>query len=132
MPTMRNHTQGITLIELMVAVAIVAIIAAVAYPSFTDGLRKSRRAEGVKGLLAMQLRQEEYRISNSSYSATASTVGDPSSDYYNFSISGATATTYTLIATAKGAQSGDKSGATSCNTLTLTKTDTKTPADCWK
>ncbi|MGY4025547.1 type IV pilin protein [Aeromonas rivuli] len=129
---MRKHARGMTLIELMVAVAIVAIIAAIAYPSFTDGLRKSRRAEGFKGLLTMQLKQEEYRVSNSSYSPTLSAVGNPASDYYNFSISGASATGYTLIATAKGAQSGDNSGATSCNTLTLTKADAKTPAACWK
>ncbi len=112
-------------------IAIVAIIASVAYPSFTDGLRKSRRAEAFKGLLSMQLKQEEFRVSNTSYSATPSQVGNPASDYYTFTISGATATTYTLIATTKGAQVGDKAGSTACDTLTLNKADTKTPADCW-
>lgn len=112
-------------------IAIVAIIASVAYPSFTDGLRKSRRAEAFKGLLSMQLKQEEFRVSNTSYSATPSQVGNPDSDYYTFTISGATPTTYTLIATTKGAQVGDKAGSTACDTLTLNKADTKTPADCW-
>ncbi|WP_159165585.1 MULTISPECIES: type IV pilin protein [Aeromonas] len=128
---MRIKQSGITLLELMVVIAIVAIIASVAYPSFTDGLRKSRRAEAFKGLLSMQLKQEEFRVSNTSYSATPSQVGNPASDYYTFSISGATATTYTLIATTKGAQVGDKAGSTACDTLTLNKADTKTPADCW-
>ncbi|VXA77643.1 Type IV pilin [Aeromonas salmonicida] len=131
MPSMRIKQSGITLLELMVVIAIVAIIASVAYPSFTDGLRKSRRAEAFKGLLSMQLKQEEFRVSNTSYSATPSQVGNPASDYYTFSISGATATTYTLIATTKGAQVGDKAGSTACDTLTLNKADTKTPADCW-
>ncbi|MBS2782191.1 type IV pilin protein [Aeromonas salmonicida] len=128
---MRIKQSGITLLELMVVIAIVAIIASVAYPSFTDGLRKSRRAEAFKGLLSMQLKQEEFRVSNTSYSATPSQVGNPASDYYTFTISGATATTYTLIATTKGAQVGDKAGNTACDTLTLNKADTKTPADCW-
>ncbi|HEH9412856.1 type IV pilin protein [Aeromonas salmonicida] len=128
---MRIKQSGITLLELMVVIAIVAIIASVAYPSFTDGLRKSRRAEAFKGLLSMQLKQEEFRVSNTSYSATPSQVGNPASDYYTFTISGATATTYTLIATTKGAQVGDKDGNTACDTLTLNKADTKTPADCW-
>ncbi|KFN20250.1 MULTISPECIES: type IV pilin protein [Aeromonas] len=128
---MRIKQSGITLLELMVVIAIVAIIASVAYPSFTDGLRKSRRAEAFKGLLSMQLKQEEFRVSNTSYSATPSQVGNPASDYYTFTISGATATTYTLIATTKGAQVGDKAGSTACDTLTLNKADTKTPADCW-
>ncbi|POG23328.1 type IV pilin [Aeromonas bestiarum] len=128
---MRIKQSGITLLELMVVIAIVAIIASVAYPSFTDGLRKSRRAEAFKGLLSMQLKQEEFRVSNTSYSATPSQVGNPASDYYTFTISGATATAYTLIATTKGAQVGDKAGSTACDTLTLNKADTKTPADCW-
>lgn len=131
MPSMRIKQSGITLLELMVVIAIVAIIASVAYPSFTDGLRKSRRAEAFKGLLSMQLKQEEFRVSNTSYSATPSQVGNPASDYYTFTISGATTTTYTLIATTKGAQVGDKAGNTACDTLTLNKADTKTPADCW-
>ncbi|MGY3878006.1 type IV pilin protein [Aeromonas enteropelogenes] len=129
---MRIKQSGITLLELMVVVAIVAIITAVAYPSFTDGLRKSRRAEAVKGLLTMQLKQEEFRISNASYSSAVANVGNPTSDYYTFTISGATATAYTLVATSKGAQVGDKSGSTSCDSLTINKADIKTPTECWK
>ncbi len=90
----------------MITVTVVAILAAIAYPSFTDGLRKSRRAEAIEGLLTMQLKQEEFRISNTSYSGTPSQVGNPSSDYYNFTISGASTTLYTLIATAKGGRAG--------------------------
>ena len=125
---MRTKQSGITLLELLVVVAVVAILAAVAYPSFTYGLHKSRRAEAIKGLLSMQLKQEEFRISNTSYSGTPSQVGNPTSDYYTFTLSGATATVYTLIATAKGSQSNDSG----CTTLTLNKADTKTPSDCWK
>ncbi|MGN5139290.1 type IV pilin protein [Aeromonas sp. 164P] len=134
---MRIKQSGITLLELMVVVAIVAIIAAVAYPSFTDGLRKSRRAEAMKGLLSMQLKQEEYRIANLQYvnptvfNATPALLGSPTSDYYTFTISGASATAYTLVATTKGAQVGDKAGNTACDTLTINKADIKTPVECW-
>ncbi|MFM4669625.1 type IV pilin protein [Aeromonas media] len=131
---MKTKQSGITLLELMVVVAVVAILAAIAYPSFADGLRKSRRAEAVKGLLSMQLKQEEYRISNPSYSNVKSQVGDPASDYYTFSISGANATTYTLIATApsNSSQASDKVGSTDCNVLKLDKADIKWPDVCWK
>ncbi|KUE80896.1 type IV pilin protein [Aeromonas schubertii] len=126
---MRARSQcGFSLIELMIAVAVVAIIAAVAYPAFTSGLQKSRRAEAIKGLLSMQLRQEEHRITNASYSSTTAQLGAPTSDYYDFAVSGASATGYTLTATAKGSQSGD----TACATMSINKADTKTPADCWK
>ncbi len=128
---MRVKQSGITLLELMVVVAIVAILAAAAYPSFTDGLRKSRRAEAFKGLLSMQLKQEEFRISNTSYSGTKSQIGDPTSDYYDFEVvlSAATATTYYILkANAKGAQIDG----TPCDNLTLDKADNKTPTNCWK
>ena len=126
---MRVKQSGITLLELMVVVAIVAILAAIAYPSFTDGLRKSRRAEAFKGLLSMQLKQEEYRITSGAYSTNKADLGNPTSDYYDFAVSSANQTTYSLKATAKGAQSGD----INCATLGIDKGDIKSPGnDCWK
>ncbi len=120
--------RGITLIELLVAVAVVAIIAAVVYPSFMDGLRKSRRAEAIKGLLTMQLKQEEYRITSAAYSTNPADLGSPSSAYYSFTVSGANTTTYTLQASASSPQIGD----TGCAIMTLKKDDTKGPLpECW-
>lgn len=131
---MRIKQSGITLLELMVVVAVVAILAAVAYPSFTDGLRKSRRAEAIKGLLTMQLKQEEYRISHTEYvkptefNATPSLLGSPASVYYKFEVSSANSTFYSLKATALGAQGGD----IGCTPLSIDKADKKDPSDCWK
>ncbi|MEX6435586.1 type IV pilin protein, partial [Escherichia coli] len=42
--TKRRSVQGFTLVELMVAVAVVGILAAVAYPSYSESVRKGRRA----------------------------------------------------------------------------------------
>lgn len=125
-----RFARGITLIELMVVVAIVAIIAAIAYPSFQNGLQHSRRADAFKTLLTMQLKQEEYRITSSAYSTNLADLGNPSSNYYSFSVVAAStgAATYKLQAQASGAQSND----TGCTLLTITKADVKEPADCWK
>ena len=91
-----RFARGITLIELMVVVAIVAIIAAIAYPSFQNGLQHSRRADAFKTLLTMQLKQEEYRITSSAYSTNLADLGNPSSNYYSFSV----------VAASTGAASG--------------------------
>ncbi|QXW28988.1 type IV pilin protein [Aeromonas sanarellii] len=131
----KSSVRGITLIELLVAVAVIAIIAAIAYPSFQSGLQRSRRAEAIKGLLSMQLKQEEHRITNpeyvnqASFAAKTSLLGSPSSDYYDFAVSAAGQTSYSLKATAKGTQTGDAA----CLTMVINKDDSKgSTAGCWK
>ena len=39
-----HKQRGYNLVELMIVVAIIGIIAAIAYPSYTESVRKSRRA----------------------------------------------------------------------------------------
>ena len=49
--SLKGHKHaGFTLIELMIVVAVIGILAAIAYPSYQDSVRKSRRADA-KGLL---------------------------------------------------------------------------------
>jgi prepilin-type N-terminal cleavage/methylation domain-containing protein len=53
--------SGFTLTELMVVVVITGILAAIAIPSFSSYIQKSRTSEAVEFLGVIKLRQEAYR-----------------------------------------------------------------------
>ncbi len=62
-------SQGFTLIELMIVVAVIGILAAIAYPSYQDSIRKSRRADAKSALLDAAQRQERFYTENSQYTS---------------------------------------------------------------
>ncbi|HET8815954.1 MAG TPA: type IV pilin protein [Pseudidiomarina sp.] len=123
----KNKLRGITLIELMVAIAIIGIIGAIAYPSYVDYVREARRADAISQLLTMQMAQEEWRLRNAAYAELADLPITVNSEFYNFSTSNIGAETYTLTATATGGQANDAG----CEALSLNQNDQRTPADCW-
>lgn len=61
----KKKILGFTLIELMIAVAIVGLLAAIAYPSYVNQVRKSRRADGKSLLLRAANRQERFYSTSS-------------------------------------------------------------------
>jgi len=126
-----KKVNGFTLMELMVTVAIIGIISLIAMPSYQEYVQKSRRSEAHAGLAKMQLQQEAHRMVNNSFTSSfgsgSNDVHQPTSDYYTFSMSGASASAYTLTATAKSSQTADSS----CTPMTVNQAGTKSPASCW-
>lgn len=129
---MKTKIRGFTLIELMIAVAIVGILAGIAVPSYKAYITKGKRAEAEGALVTFANAMEQWRLQNSSYCGAAGAgcvTGSPTifstvvpisggTKTYDLTISAATATTYTLTATATGTQASD-------GNLSLTSTGTK-------
>ena len=63
----RPSQQGFTLIELMIAVAIIGIIAAVALPAYRDYIETAEIAVLRSNVDSMQLFQEDFRLRTGSY-----------------------------------------------------------------
>jgi len=141
---------GMTLIELMIVVAIIGILAGIAYPSYQDSVRKSRRADAHTTLFGIQLALEKMRGNCSQYaSASATNLGDTAitlsdscaltgdkdvsvrGDHYKYSVilaSGTESSAYTIVA--DGSASG-QSGDTGCTEIKLARDGTQSPAACW-
>ncbi|UTL91804.1 type IV pilin protein [Pseudomonas fluorescens] len=64
--------QGMSLIELLIVVAVTGILAAIAYPSYSDQLRRAARSEVVGLLHDAALRLERHRVRTGQYAE-----GDP-------------------------------------------------------
>jgi type IV pilus assembly protein PilE len=136
----------------MITVAIVAIVASIAYPSYQEQVRKTRRADAQGALMGFANAMERYFTVNNTYLGAANGGGntgapastlykseaplDGNTKYYDLTIQAATASTYTLNAARKNAQASDR-----CGTLTLTNTGVRgisgavagvTAADCWR
>lgn len=106
--------RGFSLVELLIAVAVMGLLAAVAWPSFMESVRKSRRSEAFAAMAAIQQAQERWRASHPAYTSNWSDVAASSATpkgYYALALSTPAAPDdrigYDVIATAARAQSAD-------------------------
>jgi len=106
---MSKKARGFTLIEVMIAVAIVGILAAIALPSFQAHLRKGRRADAQAFMMDLANRQQQYLLDARSYALDAAfvtTLGATTpttvATYYTLTVTPAAATappTFTIHGT---------------------------------
>jgi type IV pilus assembly protein PilE len=138
---------GFTLIELVVAMVIAAILAAIAIPSYSSYVRKSRRTDAKTALLDIASLEERLYSTTNTYSSTPTDLGYTGANFpvtlggrdYTVDITAVTQATstapafFSVTATAVNDQLND----TQCGTMTVTSTgvqsaSTDNSGACWR
>jgi type IV pilus assembly protein PilE len=139
-----RRSYGFTLIELVVAVAIVAMLSMIALPSFMDSVRKSRRIDAQTALTAASYDLERFFGANGTYTTDTSELGLLVDDDVAYSddrsyvmtvAAGGTGIGSSYVVTATAASGTMQADDTGCTVLTVSSLGQRTPdpttSHCW-
>jgi type IV pilus assembly protein PilE len=119
--------KGFTLIELIIAIAVIGILLAVGLPAYTDSVKRGKLAEGTSTLSDGRVKMEQFFQDNRTY------VGGPSpaaTTNFTYATSNLTTTTYKITATGTGSVAGFVYTINEANTKAST-TPWGNNAACW-
>jgi type IV pilus assembly protein PilE len=114
-----RRQQGFTLIELMIVVVVIAVLSAIALPSYTDYVTRSKLAEAYAHLSDLRVKMEQHYLDNRRYSSNTAggtcgitggnTPTTQGTKYFDFTCASATPNAagdqeYTLTAAGKASE----------------------------
>lgn len=100
--------KGFTLIEVLIVVIILGILATLAIPQFGKMVKRARLAEAWAGLGGIRTAQAVYYMEWNAYTTSTGALDfdTPTGSIFDYSVPGASATTFTAQATGKGDGAG--------------------------
>lgn len=127
--------QGFSLIELMIAIAIISLLATIALPAYNDYVIRGRLVEATSTLADGRVKMEQFFQDNRTY------VGGTcpgATDSFDYTCTGLSLTAYTITATGKAGSLVSAFIYTINQANTRTTTGMKSgwngsalPANCW-
>lgn len=70
-----RSSKGFTLIELMIVVVVIAILASVAWPSYQEYIKRSRRSDAQSLMLAISSKEQQVMLDRRQYTDLTGTGG---------------------------------------------------------
>jgi len=128
-----KRQKGFTLIELMIAVAIIGILASIGIPSYNNYVIRGKLVEGTATLSDGRIKMEQFYQDNRTY-AGGPCPAETKNFTYDCASPAATTTTYTITATGKNSLSDFSYTIDQSNTKRTTSLKAgwgTTPASCW-
>lgn len=137
-PSAPRHARGFSLIELMIAIAIIGILTAIALPSYQAYVTRGKIPEALGNIATKQLLIEQFFLDNRTYVGAPGCASDTAaSRFFDFACSDSAATTYTLRATGKASMLGFEYTIDQSNSKATTAVQTAngwslpSPNNCW-
>lgn len=130
-----HATAGFTLIEVVIALAVVAITTMIAASSYRSHVLRSHRVQAVQALLVAAVEQEKFHLANGRYGDRLDAVAgqDPPGlpvasltpgGHYALGIATATAAEFRVVATAAGDRADPL-----CQTLSIDQSGRRSASD---
>jgi type IV pilus assembly protein PilE len=124
---------------MVIVVAIIAILASIAYPAYQGYVKRAKRADAKAALLQVQMAEEKWRATHTSY-GTLTDIGISTSSpdgYYTIDVTNVTGTNYSATAAPTGTQTGDGCGIFAVDkdgrtTSSDQQTTTAKVDECWR
>jgi type IV pilus assembly protein PilE len=103
-----QEQKGFTLVELLITVVIVGMLASIAYPSYTEYVTRGRIPEATAGLANWRAKMTQFYLDTRAYDGSngGTQPAIPTAQYFDFSLTLMSPTTYKLVATGKGVMAG--------------------------
>lgn len=129
--------RGITLIELVVVIAIIGILAAIAYPNYSEYVRRGNRADAIAVTMEAAQFMERFFTTNGTYNGAALPAGMMASPrtgvaLYAITLTVANATTYTIQAAPTGGYADPACGTLTLNAAGVRTVSAGTVETCWR
>jgi type IV pilus assembly protein PilE len=109
-----SRSRGFTLIELMIAIAIIAVLSAIALPLYNDYIETAEQGVLVHNISSIEIFQEDFRLRNGVYAneladlaAITAAIGwaPQANDGMTYSIAASDGTVYQITATSAAGDS---------------------------